>query len=298
MSSIAITRPATPPSQRTTLAQLAVLEMRRYARHPLFIIGTLITVASSISRPDQRTSSYFYVIVPAAALGVLGLVAMASLTRTSHKLSASAGAPPVPERAQTAALALAAAVPFGVGLVWFAWAVWAAGHWPTLAAGFPFGPVGASWKLALLFALGALPALGGPLLGLVIGRWLPQRGVAPLAAVLLVAATIVMQGLFEPLRRIRVVMPWTFFGGPIGIKGDDMRTLILSGSPQWYVAYLLCLCALAVVAALGHDPQARSRRWKIIGSLLLAAAVVTCLLAMWTGIDHTIVNPVPSTTIS
>ncbi|HXP54093.1 MAG TPA: hypothetical protein VN847_04020 [Streptosporangiaceae bacterium] len=298
MSSIAIARPAVPASHRATLTQLAVLEMRRYARHPLFLVGTLITVASCVSRPDHRTGSYFDAIVPAAALGVVGLVAMASLTRNSHKLSTSAGAPPVPEWAQTAALALAALVPFLVGIAWFAWAVWAAGHWPAPPGGFPFGPVGEGWKLAWLFALGALPALGGPLLGLVIGRWLPQRGVAPLAAVLLVAATILMQGLFEPLRRIRVIMPWTYFGGPIGIKGDSNRTLILSGSPQWYLAYLLCLCGLAVVAALGHDPEARSRRWKIIGGLLLAAAVATCLLAMWTGVGHTIVNPIPSSAVS
>ena len=204
MSSIAIARPAVPASHRATLTQLAVLEMRRYARHPLFLVGTLITVASCVSRPDHRTGSYFDAIVPAAALGVVGLVAMASLTRNSHKLSTSAGAPPVPEWTQTAALALAALVPFLVGIAWFAWAVWAAGHWPAPPGGFPFGPVGEGWKLAWLFALGALPALGGPLLGLVIGRWLPQRGVAPLAAVLLVAATILMQGLFEPLRAITI----------------------------------------------------------------------------------------------
>lgn len=151
-----------------------------------------------------------------------------------------------------------------------------------------------SWRAAVLFGESAMASLGGPLLGLVIGRWLPGRGTAPLAAVLLVAATIVMQGLFEPLRRIRVVMPWTFFGGPAGIPGDEMRMLQYPGSPQWWVAYLVCLCGLAVVAALWHDPQVRGRRLRALGAVLVVTAVLTCLLAMTTGLDSTLVNPLPS----
>ncbi len=94
------------------------------------------------------------------------------------------------------------------------------------ANGFPFGPVTDSWKAAVLFGQVALASLGGPLLGLVVGRWFPRRGVAPLAAVLLVAA--------------------------------------------------------------------RTRRLRLVAGVLLVAAVVTCLLAMVTGLDHTLVNPLPS----
>ena len=256
--------------------------------------ASLITIVSCLSRPDKQTSSYTDVIVPAAAIGVLGLVAMAMMTRASRTLSRAAGAAPVPERTQTAALALACLLPFGVGIAWVVWALWAAHHYPVPANGFPFGHQSASWKFAILFSAGAVSTLGGPLLGIVIGRWFPQRGAAPLSAVVLVAAVIIMQGLFEPLRRIRVIMPWTSWGGPFGTTGDSNRTVVLTGSPQWWVAYLVSLCALATVAALWHDPEARTPRLRIVAAVLIVAAVVTCLLAMFTGLGHTLVNPLHS----
>jgi hypothetical protein len=295
MSTVALDpAPAAAPGTAGSLRQLAALETRRYARHPLFLIGGVLTVAASLGGAEPTTSTFLLVIVPAAGLGVLGLVAMAGMTRTSRTLSRSAGAPPVPERTQTAALALACLLPFAVGVLWSVWAIWADHQQTTPANGFPFGSVSDGWRAAVLFGEAAMASLGGPLLGLLIGRWSPRRGTAPLAAVLLVAAVIVMQGLFEPLRRVRVVMPWTYFGGPAGVPGDDMRMLQYAGSPQWWVAYVACLCGLAVVAAFWHDPEARGPRLRILGIVLLVATIVTCLLAMTTGLDQTLVNPLPS----
>ena len=298
MSAVTAARAPARPRGRTALVELAVLEMRRYARHPLFLIGVALTALASITGPDARTSSFFHNIVSAAALGVLGLVATASLARSSRLLGRAAGVTPIPERVQTGALALACLLPFAAGLLWFAWAVWAYRTSPPPPNGFPFGPVDEGWKLSVLFGTGVVSALGGPLLGLAIGRWWPHRGVAPMAAVLLVAVVVVMQGLLEPLRRIRVVMPFTYWGGPFGIEGDPERMIIMTGSPQWWVAYLLCLCGLAVVAALWHDPGARTPRLRAVGVALLSGAVVTCLLAMFTGIDATLVNPLPGPPLS
>lgn len=118
MSTVALEHgPATAPGTARTLRQLATLETRRFARHPLFLIGVLLTVAASLGGAEPTTSTFLLVIVPAAGLGVLGLVAMAGLARTSRTLSRSAGAAPVPERTQTAALALACLLPFAVGVV-------------------------------------------------------------------------------------------------------------------------------------------------------------------------------------
>jgi len=282
-----------PVAGGSVLWRLAGLEVRRYARHPLFLVGAVGTLAIGM-RPDPVSSTYFNVIVPAAALGILGLVAMASLTRGADLLGRSAGAAPVPERVQTGALALAALLPFAVGLVWFAWNAYLAFDRPPPPSGFPFGDVSTGWKLAVLFGCGALSTLGGPLLGIVIGRWWPRRGVAPMLAVALVAATIIMQGLFEPLRRVRLFMPFTYFGGPFGTEADPERVLLFPGSPQWWVGYLVCLCGLAVVAALWHDRSARDGRLRTTGLVLAAAAVATCLLATLTGLDHTLVNPLSS----
>ncbi len=280
-----------PAAAGSALRRLTGLELRRYARHPLFLIGVVLTTVNAVGPPDHHTSTFFNPIVPAAALGILGLVAMASLTRSAHVLRESAGAAPVPERTQTAALTLACLLPFAVGIAWFAVSVWGYHRHPPAPEGFPFGDMSTSWKWALLFGEGTMATLGGPLLGVLIGRWWPRRGVAPMLAVLLVAVVIVMQGLFDPLIRIRVVMPFTYWGGP---HGNPEHWRILTGSPQWWVAYLACLSGLAVVGALWHDPDARSRRLRVTGLALLAVAIATSLLAMFTGVGDVLTNPLPS----
>jgi hypothetical protein len=194
---------------------------------------------------------------------------------------------------RTLALACATVVPLTVALVWFGWAVWAYHHWPAPPNGAPFGAIGDGWSYAVLFALGVLPAVGGPVLGLLIGRYVRLRGAAPTAAVLLVLATIMMQGLFEPLRYVRVVMPWTYFTGPYGVDGDPNRFLILTGSPQWYGGYLLALCVLGVLVAMRHDREAPRRRLDLLIAAVVVTAVVLCLLAMTTGVQHVMVNPLP-----
>ena len=141
-------------------------------------------------------------------------------------------------------------MPFVAGLGFFAWSVWAYHAQPPKDFTMPFGGyVGDGWIYALLFALGAMSALGGPILGLVVGRWLQFRGAGILIAVGMIMVTIVMQGIVEPLRYVRVFWPWTYFGGPMGIEGDPERWVILTGSPQWYCLYLAALCALGVVVA-------------------------------------------------
>jgi CHASE2 domain-containing sensor protein len=89
-------------------------------------------------------------------------------------------------------------------------------------------------------------------------------------------------------------MPWTQFAGPFGIDGDLDRTVILRGSPQWYGVYLLLLCALGVLVALLRDdehPRRRLTTWTVV---VAGLAVVCCVLAMLTGVDATMVNPLHS----
>lgn len=286
--------PAGVAAQPAPLATLAAIEARRFARHPLFLAGLGLTVLASAQGPEPATSTFMLCIVPAAAIGLFGLVVAAGLTRSASHLARAGGRPPVPERTQTAALLLACLVPFASGLVWFGWAAWAALADPPPPHGFPFGPVGTGWKLAVLFGEGAIPALGGPVLGVVVGRWWPRRGAAAFTVVGLVTASILMQGLFEALRTVRVVMPFTYWGGPFGVPGDDMRMILLPGSPQAWVVYLMCLCGLGCVAALWHDPEARTRRLMATGAVLAGAAVLAAVLAAGLGLDTTVVNPLPS----
>jgi hypothetical protein len=109
-----------------------------------------------------------------------------------------------------------------------------------------------------------------------------------------VALTIVMQGIIDPLRRPRVIMPWTYWGGPLGITDDAERQLVLPGNPYWWVVYVACLSAGGIVLALLHDRERPRRTLLRVAGALALVAVATCLLAMWTGIPDQIVNPLPS----
>jgi hypothetical protein len=151
-----------------------------------------------------------------------------------------------------------------------------------------------AWVAAVFISLGALSCLGGPILGVVLARRTSWQPAALLTAVATVAVTIVFQGLFEPLRRVRVVLPWTYWGGPFGIPEDPERHLVLVGSPQWWTAYVLALCGIGALVALRHDGErVRPRERQILGALVVAAAVFVTA-AMWTGTSETLVNPVAS----
>lgn len=289
-----VTPTATGPAANAVLPSLAGQEIRRYLRHPLFYVGVVLTFLPSVAGPDPLSSSLFHVIAPAAGLGLFGLVVLSSLTRSSDRAAAAAGGVSVPERTRTLALASAIVVPLTAALLWFAWAVWAYRTTAVPASGFPFGDVGDGWAYAVLLDLGVLAAVGGPLLGLVLARWVRFRGAAAIAVVALVLVTILMQGLFAPLRTARLVMPWTYFGGPLGIEGDPNRMVIMVGSPFWYGVYVALLCVAGVLLAMLHDPEGDRRRltWWLVATLVVA--VVATTLAMITGVQPEMVNSVPS----
>jgi hypothetical protein len=276
------------------LPVLAWLEIRRYALHPLFLLGVAINVVVCVIGPDAPMSTLGDVIAPASTIGVFGIVIMASLTRSSEKIRTAAGVVPVPERTRSLALVAACLLPFAAGLAWWIWAVVMFRHQPPPANGFPFGPVSDGWAYAVLFGEAPMACLGGPLLGILVGRWIGGRGAPALTAVGTIALCIALQGLFDPLRRIRVVSPWTYWGGPFGAKDDPDRMLLLPGSPYWWIAYLACLCAGGVIAVLLHDREQPRRRLLIAAAGVGAVAVVSVLLAMWTGTPDTLVNPLRS----
>ncbi len=283
------TRPAT---DLAALPALARHEIKRYARHPLFLVGAALTTVLCAMGPDEG-SSLGHVIVPAMGLGVFGLLVMVSLVRASDQAHEAAGTVVASERTRTLALAISTVVPFVAGLLFFAWAVWAYHDQPPGAGTVPFGDVGYAWSYALMFALGTISAVGGPILGLVIGRWLPFRGAGIISAVVLIMLTIVFQGIVEPLRYFREFMPWTYFGGPYGIEGDPERWLILTGSPFWYCLYLVALCAIGVVIALLHDrEQPRLTLVRVLVGLTVLA-IVLFVLTMTTGVQEVMVNPLP-----
>lgn len=275
---------------------LARREVLRYARHPLFLVGlVLLVVTEAIPDPSSvRTTYLLHVLMPAMFVGVFGIVVEYRLARDADRLAGISGSATVGLYRRTVALAVGLAVPLGVGLVWFAFAGHRYATTTTPPDGLPFGPVGDLWAYGWMVSLGVISCVGGPVLGLVLARWYPRRGVAVVAAVLLILAVMVMQGVIEPLRYVRVVMPFTWFGGPTGVPGDPERMAVLTGSTWWYAGYLAALCVLGLLVALYRDterPRGGLRRATLV---TLAAAVVLCGLAMTQGVQHTTFNPVPT----
>lgn len=278
------------------VSPLARREVRHYALHPLFWVGTILLAAQvllSTVNGEGGMSSTLTMIAPAALLGLLGLIIMTSLAKRSDRAAAATGAPVVPERVRTRALATAILVPGTVALVWFAWAVVYFFTDPPDSFAFPHGPVSTAYVLAVIFALGVVPAAGGPLLGLLLSRWLPQRGMAALALVLVVVVSILMQGNFESTWSWKAFWPWTYWYGPLGWSSGTGTWVATPGSPVAWIGYLAALCALGLQLAIVHDPESDRARLKRGIAITLVVAAVALALTLTLGLPDAYVNPNP-----
>ncbi|MFI5910567.1 hypothetical protein [Dactylosporangium sp. NPDC051541] len=285
---------ATIPDAGSTFAVLAGQEIRNYLRAKLFWFGAALTLAVDVVMlaGDDPTSSGSYMIAPAALLGVLGLVVMYGLTRRSDHAAAAAGAVAVPERTRTLALAAATVVPLAIAVVSFVAAVVTWYVHPPAAYVVPPG-IPNAFVFAQMVGDGVLCAVGGPLLGLLLARYFPKRGISAVASVLLVIVTILLQGgLVAGGQPYRVFWFWTYFltqsaaGGP----GEHHFTTN-PGNPFLWVLYLVTVCAIGVVVAVRHDPESdRSRLGKAaIG--LAVVGVALGVLTMTAGYTGSVVNP-------
>lgn len=286
---------STTAMRGSALDVLARQEIRNYLQHKLFWLGAAITVlyiVLIVVDADETfgESTTLYMIAPGAALGVLGMVTMFGLTRRSDRAAEAAGAVAVPERTRSLALAAATVVPASLALVAFGFAVVyyyldppeAHTVWPEISD---------LYVHATQFGAGVMCAIGGPILGLLLARYLPKRGVAAVAAVVLVLVTILMQGLLEGGQPYRVFWFWTYFHGPYTADGEHWARL--PGNPFLWVAYLAVLCVLGVVAAVYHDPESDRPRLKKAVFGLLALAVVLGVLSMTVGYTGIVTNPLP-----
>ncbi|MGW6282546.1 hypothetical protein [Kribbella sp. NPDC055071] len=281
----------------STLGVLTRQEITNYSRHKLFWLGAIVTIAFSVGlviHPGAESSS-LYAIVPAAALGLFGLVTMFGLTRRSDRAAEAAGAVVVPERTRTLALAGAVVVPFALALVAYVVAVGVYLASPPDASTVPDG-ASTAYVAAQMFGDGVMAAVGGPLLGLLLARYLPRRGVAVVSVVVLVLATILLQGNFKGGQPYRVFWIWTYFVGPAGwtpAPDGHSHWVTAPGNPYIWVLYLIVVCALGVVAAVRHDPDSDRTQLNRIAIGLVAVALVLGVLAMTVGFTDTLYNPIP-----
>lgn len=278
---------------------LAAIEARRFARHPLFLVGAVIAWVMAWMAPAQGeypTELLAYLIAPAFFIGVPSIVVAHRLTRSSERSAEAMATVPSSEADHTRALVGACVVPFAAGLVWTAiFLASVAVNGPVHPNEPWFGTMNDLDVASILLALGPVACLGGGLLGVLFGRWLKFPGAGVVVAVAVILVDLAGQGALAnssgDTQRLRLWVPWAMFD--LGSNEDGTQS-ILAGSPVFYLAYLLALCGLAATAAIWHDRTARGGRTTAALAGFAGAAVLFLALAMLTGPDAFTSGSVPS----
>ena len=270
---------AAAPVAAATLRTLAGLEARRYARHPLFLVGTALLAWLMITISDQLAggAGQDTNILPAFFLGVFGVFVGYHLTRSLDRTAEAIDAAPMSGVTRTAALCLACLVPGVVAVVWVGWMYAAMAVWPI-----PQSAAITAGDRASMLGAGLVQAVGGPLVGVLVGRWTRFPGAGLVAVVALIGWTILGSfGLaFGPMSGSRVANlvhlnpPFTAW---VSSDAPNVRFWVAGGSPAWYLAYIALLGGLAAAAAMVHEAVGAQRSWLLRALGILAVLALACL---------------------
>lgn len=269
------------PSRSVTLRTLAGLEARRYARHPLFLVGVallavyMVIVSKDLSQgagASSYTGDADLGFMPAFLLGLVGVLVGFGLTRSMARSTEAVHASPADGVLRTAALCLACLVPGAVAVVWCAWLYLAMAVWPLADS----AAISSTDHAAMLFA-GVVCAVGGPLVGVMAGRWMRFPGAGLLALVVLYAwVGLAAGGLAMSASRVgslvRLHAPFTSWISSDSPTQSD--PWVAGGSPVWYLVYITLLCGVAAISAMLHEARGSQR------SLLVRVWVLIVVLAL------------------
>ena len=270
--------PAQPQTAagQTTFVPLATRETRRFARNPLFLAAAGLTAYLLWSGQRSTVTEIDSVDAIAATLfGGLGMMAAFWLTRSMRASEPVVGVTPTTLPARTAALCAVAIVPFGCGCLALLWFV----HLYPVSEPV-YGAFSPSARVAVLVGQIVMPTLGGPLLGVALGRWVRFPGAAFVLFLLLsswvqlVTALTLARPDSAPVAVLRLFAPFALF-----TLHSDAGVTAWRGSPWFFIGWQLALCAIAVLVALlrGAEGRLRSRIIRALGVAGVAAAILLVL---------------------
>jgi hypothetical protein len=265
---------------RATFAALAARETRRFALNPVFLLGVVLAEWTTWTGGGGTTTEIDEVNgYPAVFLGGLGMLAAFWLTRSMRASEPVAGVTPVTRTARTAALCCVAIVPFCCGCL----TLFGMLHsYPVGDA--VYGPFSPSARVAVLVGQIVVPSLGGPLLGVALGRWVRFPGAAFVLFLVifgwveLVTILTISRPDSAPIAVLRLFSPFAFFT----LHADSGGVTAWRGSPWFFIGWQLALCAIAVLAALlrGAEGRVRTRIIRALGVAGVAAAILLVLAAL------------------
>jgi hypothetical protein len=263
-------------ARRVTLVPLAARELRRFVLNPVFLFAVVMTMWVAWSRAGAAVTEIDEVNgYPAVFLGGFGMMAAYWLTRSMRASEPVAGVTPVTRPARTAALCWVAIVPFGCGILALLGFL---RTYPLSDAA--YGPFSPSARIAVLVGQIVVPSLGGPLLGVALGRWVRFPGAAFVLFLVifgwveLVTILAISHVNSAPIAVLRLFSPFAFF-----TLHADVGVTAWRGSPWFFIGWQLALCAIAVLVALLSGAEGRVRT-RIIRTLAIAGAVAVILLML------------------
>jgi MFS family permease len=276
-----------PASRIAGHRAMAVIEARRMARHPVFVLGValgFVVLGLYVALVGDETGIPVVLTLPllgAFYIGLASVIATALLTRSTEVAVETIATAPGTEARRTLALAAAGIPPLVAGLVFSVALVVLAKVIGVAPQEWWFGTL-PDWQVWSIVLMCPVASFDGALLGVLAGRWLRFRGASAVVVVALIVVSLLGQvPLLETGRsEWRLWVPWALFH--TGDNPDGTQTLI-AGNPAAYLGYLLALGALAVLGAMWHDHAARTPRFRILVAAVAAAAVVLFFLAATTG---------------
>jgi hypothetical protein len=286
MSTITLPEAHATTAPSTSLWTLARLEARRYATNPLFLVGLVLAIITSAGKHGPIELDYH--VIPSFFIGVVGIIVAGRLASATRRSDPVIDAAPVNASMRTAALCLACLVPVvaGILVVTLHRITIAADPYPNLV----YGTHGVFDRYLITMVVPVIACAGGPLLGIAVARWLRFPGASLLAVVVVLIwstfssyetqQSLAPRSMFA--RIVHMATPYSAFGGGNG-NGERQTTIVttFTGSTVWYAVWTLCLCGLAVTAALWRSggPSRRRVGQAFVGLAVCALVALTLAVA-------------------